>query len=121
MSLTYLQRFMQWFRREWDEGYIRAEKLYTGLLNDVREGMNAGTAKECMSTRGLRDQESLGVTDVQLAFAMSAPFGAGIETVSPSKLLEHCWYLPTVTYVQTSATIEIGLCELLRSYALQVS
>ena len=82
---------MQWFRREWDEGYIRAEKLYTGLLNDVREVMNAGKAKECMSTRGLRDQKSLGVTDVQLAFAMSAPFGAGIETVSPSKLLEHCW------------------------------
>ncbi|TBU29144.1 cytochrome P450 [Dichomitus squalens] len=80
--LMYLPRFMQWFRFKWDEGYGKAEKLYMELLKDVEDRLKTGTAKECMATRSLRDQEALGISDVQLAFAMAAPFAAGIDTAN---------------------------------------
>ena len=79
---------MQWFRFEWDEGYAMSEKLYMELLVDVKNRREAGTAKECMTTRGLQDQESLGISDLQLAFAMAAPFGAGTDTVSGQQLFK---------------------------------
>ncbi|EJF60063.1 cytochrome P450, partial [Dichomitus squalens LYAD-421 SS1] len=78
--LMYLPRFMQWFRFRWDEGYGKAEMLYMELLKDVEDRLKTGIAKECMATRSLRDQEALGISDVQLAFAMAAPFAAGIDT-----------------------------------------
>ncbi|KAI0717572.1 cytochrome P450 [Cerioporus squamosus] len=74
-------RFLQWFRRDADKAYARAASLYMELLTDVKNRMEAGTAKECMATRGLKDQQSLGFSDLELAFALNAPFGAGIDTV----------------------------------------
>ncbi|KAI0773594.1 cytochrome P450 [Fomes fomentarius] len=94
-ALLYLPRALQWFRGDADKAYQRAESLYMELLNDVKQRIEAGTAKECMATRGLKDQASLGFSDVQLAFALSAPFGAGIDT--------------------TLATLEVALCAILHS------
>lgn len=64
------------------------------LLNDVKQRVEAGTAKECMATRGLKDQASLGFSDVQLAFALSAPFSAGIDTVSLCTQSRACSHPP---------------------------
>ncbi|TFK88359.1 cytochrome P450 [Polyporus arcularius HHB13444] len=94
-ALLNLPRFLQWFRRDGDKAYARAESLFTELLADVKNRVEAGTAKECMATRGLRDQQSLGFSDLELAFALNAPFGAGIDT--------------------TSAALEIALCAMLHS------
>ncbi|RPD55083.1 cytochrome P450 [Lentinus tigrinus ALCF2SS1-7] len=96
-ALLYLPRALQWFRRDGDKAYARAKSLYVELLEDVKDRMATGTAKECMATRGLKDQHSLGFSDLELAFALSAPFGAGIDT--------------------TSATLEIALCAILHSPA----
>ena len=52
------------------------------LLTDVMKKCEAGTARESMAARCLRDQKSLGFSELELAFAVTAPFGAGIETVS---------------------------------------
>ncbi|OBZ76027.1 O-methylsterigmatocystin oxidoreductase [Grifola frondosa] len=68
------------FRHDFDR--IRAQDtiLYTTLLREVRQQMDAGTSKECISSRSLDNAADLGFAEVELAYAVSAPFGAGIDT-----------------------------------------
>ena len=49
---------------------------------DVKRRMDAGVGKECIASRCLRTQESLGFSDVELAFAVTSPYSAGLDTVS---------------------------------------
>lgn len=56
-------------------------KLYTGLLRDVKRKMDAGLAKPSMSATMLEEQETSGLTEIQMAYSASAPFTAGIPTV----------------------------------------
>ncbi|KAG6804668.1 hypothetical protein H0H93_007438, partial [Arthromyces matolae] len=70
---------LQWFRPEVEERRQRDRKLYMHLLNDVRERMQKGNLPECLSSQVAFEQEQIGMTDEELAYALSSTFGAGIE------------------------------------------
>ncbi|KAF9045490.1 cytochrome P450 [Panaeolus papilionaceus] len=80
--LLKLPRSLQWFRREPEERRERDIKFLSYLLSDVKERMNAGTVQECLSSKFLSQIEKLGMTELELAYAVSSPFGAGIETTA---------------------------------------
>ena len=50
-------------------------------LNDVKRRSEAGIAKDCMATYSLSHGGNHGMTDVDVAYALSAPFSAGVDTV----------------------------------------
>jgi hypothetical protein len=50
-------------------------------FNDVKRRSKAGIAKDCMATYSLWHGGSQGMTDVDVAYALSAPFSAGVDTV----------------------------------------
>lgn len=60
----------------------RDTKVYLGLLNDVRERMATGKAMPCVATRALEKRVNWGMNDVEIAYALSAPWQAGVTTVS---------------------------------------
>ena len=55
-------------------------------FNDVKQRSKAGIAKDCMATYGLSQGGNLGMTDVEVAYALSAPFSAGVDTVCRSRI-----------------------------------
>jgi Cytochrome P450 len=61
-------------------------------FNDVKRRSEAGIAKDCMATYSLSRGSNQGVTDVEVAYALSAPFGAGVDTVRRS--LNGCFDVP---------------------------
>ncbi|TGO85282.1 hypothetical protein BPOR_0412g00020 [Botrytis porri] len=64
-----------------EEEYI--ERLYTTAINEVKRKMQDGTAVPCTSTYGLTKQKELDMNDdVELAYALSAPWAAGIGTTT---------------------------------------
>lgn len=77
------QNFLQWFRREAEERRQRDITFLTHLYNEVRDKLNQGTAHECLASQSILNRDKIGLTDLDLAYAVSSPFGAGIETVSP--------------------------------------
>lgn len=81
-GFTFHQRKLQWFRPEPERMKIVTEGIYVRLLNDVEEKVQRGTAKESLSSRLLVSGNDLGFSKVEMAWAVSAPFSAGIETVS---------------------------------------
>jgi hypothetical protein len=50
-------------------------------FNDVMRRSEAGIAKDCMGTYSLSQGGNQGMTVVEVAYALSAPFSAGIDTV----------------------------------------
>jgi hypothetical protein len=52
-------------------------------FNDVKRRREAGIAKDCMATYSLSQGGNQGMTDVEVAYALSAPFSAGVDTVRP--------------------------------------
>ncbi len=60
----------------------RDTKVYLSLLNDVRERMATGRAMRCVATRALERRVNWGLNDVEVAYALSAPWQAGVTTVS---------------------------------------
>ena len=55
--------------------------LYTQLLDEIRQKVGRGVAPNCFTKHALEEQANLGMTDLELAYAVSTPFGAGVETV----------------------------------------
>ena len=80
-SLTNVQKRLQWFRCAPLEQKKRDIAYLTHLLDDVKKRMAEGTVPECMATQSLRNQEKNGMNELEVAYAVSSPFGAGIETV----------------------------------------
>ncbi|PPQ91359.1 hypothetical protein CVT25_004126 [Psilocybe cyanescens] len=78
--LLYLPRFMQWFRHEAEERRKEDTKLYMSLVDEVRQRMALGIATPSTATRALEKQSEFGLNDVETAFALSAPFAAGVGT-----------------------------------------
>ena len=76
------QRSLQWFRQEPEEHRQRDIALLTYLLNDVQTRMGDGTAPDCLTSQTIRDQPKNGLNDLEIAYTVSSPFGAGIETVT---------------------------------------
>ncbi|KAI0634094.1 cytochrome P450 [Trametes polyzona] len=80
--LLKLPRSLQWFRREPEEHRQRDINLLTHLLDDVKARMADGTAPDCLTTQTIQNQEKNGLSDLEIAYTVSSPFGAGIETTA---------------------------------------
>lgn len=78
-------------------------ELYMQLLNEIREKVARGIAPPCFAKHGLEEQANLGMTDLELAYAISTPFGAGVETVqTPERLpLSKSMRSRTNTYISS--------------------
>ncbi|KAI1215193.1 cytochrome P450 [Annulohypoxylon truncatum] len=55
-------------------------QLYTELMDEVKERMAKGALPTCFAKHLLEEQESLGMPDLEVAYAAGSPFGAGVET-----------------------------------------
>ncbi len=55
--------------------------LLTHLLDDVKKRMADGTAPDCLTSQTVANQSKNGLSDLDIAYTVSSPFGAGIETV----------------------------------------
>ncbi|KAF5325314.1 hypothetical protein D9619_009793 [Psilocybe cf. subviscida] len=78
--LLKLPRPLQWFRREPERRKKEDIAFLTYLLRQVKMGMGSGTMQDCLASQCLNNIEQLGMDEVELAYAISSPFGAGIET-----------------------------------------
>lgn len=56
-------------------------KMYTQLMEDVRQRASRGNAPPCFAKHLLEKQDGLGMTDLEIAYTAGSPFGAGVETV----------------------------------------
>ena len=54
----------------------------THLVDDVKKRTANGTCPSCLTSQTLENQAKSGLSDLEIAYACSSPFGAGIETVS---------------------------------------
>lgn len=72
---------MQWFRGEAEVQKARDIKLLTHLVDDVKERMEHGSIPECLTAQTLQNMDKNGLNELEVAYAVSSPFGAGIETV----------------------------------------
>lgn len=66
---------------------LRDTKVYMRFLAEVRGRVENGTAMPCVAAYGLNKQEQWGLSDVELAYACSAPWQAGGASVSWSSLV----------------------------------
>lgn len=46
--------------------------------------MADGTVPDCLTSQTVTEQEKNGMSDLEIAYSVSSPFGAGIDTVSNS-------------------------------------
>ncbi|KAI0057325.1 cytochrome P450 [Artomyces pyxidatus] len=80
--LLKLPRSLQWFRREPEERRQRDIKLLTSLLDDVKKRTAEGTCPPCLASEAYAAREKLGMSELQIAYTVSSPFGAGIDTTA---------------------------------------
>ena len=50
-------------------------------FNDAKRRSEAGVAKNCMATHGLSQRGNQRMSDLDIAYTLSTPFSAGVETV----------------------------------------
>jgi hypothetical protein len=75
---------LQWFRPELEALEKIRDKdaeTYMTFFNNVKRRHEAGIAKDCMATYSLSKGGNPGMTDIEIAYALSAPFSAGVDTV----------------------------------------
>lgn len=78
--LSYLPKPLQWWRPEPERHFQEDSKLLLELMNEVRERMSKGLAYTSTATRALEKQGAFGLNDLETAYALNAPFGAGAGT-----------------------------------------
>lgn len=61
------------------------------LFNDVKTRMHNGTIPDCLTSQTILNQDQSGMTDLEVAYTVSSPFGAGIETVSVLNSMNDVW------------------------------
>jgi hypothetical protein len=54
------------------------------LFDDVKARAASGTCPPCLGAKALEDQDKFELSDLDIAYTLSSPFLAGIETVSAS-------------------------------------
>ncbi|KAF8163799.1 cytochrome P450 [Crassisporium funariophilum] len=109
--LLYLPRSLQWFRREPEVQRKKDTDMYMKLMQDVRHQMEAGTAQHSTARRGLEKQADFGLNDVEMAFALSAPFQAGVGTTLATLevfLLAMLHYPHTMRKAQAELDLVVG-------------
>ncbi|KAH9023345.1 cytochrome P450 [Lactarius pseudohatsudake] len=82
-SLLWLPKPLQWFRSVLtmlEEIRANDKETYLDFFIGVKRRLEAGIAKECMGTYSLSTGGNQGMTDVEVAYALSAPFSAGVDT-----------------------------------------
>jgi len=83
-SLLWLPRPLQWFRpalEVLEKIREKDEETYMAYFNDVKRRSEAGIAKDCMATYSLSQGGNQGMNEVEVAYALSAPFSAGVDTM----------------------------------------
>lgn len=81
-ALKYVPSFLAPWKAEVEQQRQKDIQLYTELMDEVKDKVSRGVAKECFATHLLREQANIGMGDLELAYAAGSPFGAGVETVS---------------------------------------
>jgi hypothetical protein len=56
-------------------------QLYLSVMNDVKHQLAENTAQPSMAAHSLSKQVEFGLNDVETAYALSAPWAAGVGTV----------------------------------------
>ncbi|KAI2608722.1 cytochrome P450 [Hypoxylon fragiforme] len=59
-------------------------QMYNQLMDEVKEKKAKGTLPTCFAKHLLEEQQSLGMSDLEIGYAAGTPFGAGVETSSGS-------------------------------------
>ncbi|KAL0563744.1 hypothetical protein V5O48_018320 [Marasmius crinis-equi] len=85
--LLRLPRSLQWFRKEPEQRRQRDINFLMHILNDVKSRMKAGTIPDCLTAQCVDDLQKIGMTELELAYAVSTPFGAGIETTGTTLIV----------------------------------
>lgn len=75
------QERLQWFRWTPEKMRLRDTSIYTKYLNGVRERVKMGTAMPCIAVCALERQTEWNLSDLELAYACSAPWQAGGSSV----------------------------------------
>ena len=65
-------------------------QLLTHLVDDVITRIRSGTVPDCLTVEALHNEHKIGMSDLFLAYSVSSPFGAGIETVSYLRSNQAC-------------------------------
>ncbi|KAF9266471.1 cytochrome P450 [Marasmius fiardii PR-910] len=78
--LLCLPRPLQWFRHEIDREKAFADRVYMDALRAVQQQIAQGTAQHSMATHALQKQDEFGLNDMEIAYALSAPWSAGVAT-----------------------------------------
>ncbi|BGP32800.1 hypothetical protein JCM10296v2_004584 [Rhodotorula toruloides] len=60
--------------------------LYLGLVQEVKDKMARGTAPYSFAKQLIEEKEKWGMSDLEIAYTCSTPFGAGVETSSGTLL-----------------------------------
>lgn len=76
--LLYLPRILQWFRREPENQRAADVALYMSLMNNARRRVQQGMAQHSMAKLAFEKQTLLEHSDVETAYALSAPSMAGV-------------------------------------------
>ncbi|KAF8888833.1 cytochrome P450 [Infundibulicybe gibba] len=79
--LLKLPRSLQWFRRAPEAQRQRDIAFLTHLVDGVKKGMKDGTVPDCLTSQTISEIDKIGMSEIEMAYAVSSPFGAGIETV----------------------------------------
>ncbi|KAF9467168.1 cytochrome P450 [Collybia nuda] len=80
--LLKLPRSLQWFRREPEQRRQRDITFLMHLFNDVKTRMQNGTIPDCLAAQTISSMNQSGMSELEVAYAVSSPFGAGIETTA---------------------------------------
>ncbi|PFH51132.1 hypothetical protein AMATHDRAFT_80422 [Amanita thiersii Skay4041] len=79
--LLKLPRSLQWFRQKAEERRQRDIHFLMHLYNDVKSRMKDETSPDCLTSQAISNRKQISMSELEVAYAVSSPFGAGIETV----------------------------------------
>lgn len=85
-ALLYLPNFLTPWRREALAQRAKDISYLTGLVKEVRGKMQNGTAQLSFCKQLIENQKELDMTEMDIAYVCSSPFGAGVETTSGTML-----------------------------------
>lgn len=78
--MLYLPSFLTPWRTEALKQRQADISYLTGLVEEVKTKMKAGTAQMSFCKQLLEQKDKMDMTDMDIAYACSTPFGAGVET-----------------------------------------
>jgi hypothetical protein len=75
------QKSLQWFRREPERQREADAALYLSLMHSAKRQIATGSAQPSIAKLAIEKQSIFGLNDVETAYALSAPWAAGVGTV----------------------------------------